>query len=174
MGQPFGQRIDRGDAVEMDRAFEGLDDFGFRMVHGPGPQRAGLAEDDHFIARFEVIAHEGQVPPPAMQPPAPVVQDQFKKRAPTAQWPGPRCGDGSASQGGRAKVQVGDALEMAPVLVAPRAVQEQVADRAQFQTLQLRGAGRAHAGNLGQRQFQRIWRHRHNHLIVHATLNFKP
>ncbi len=173
--QPFRQGINRRDAVEMDGCFQRLDDFGFRVVDRAGAEGTRLAENDHLVARFEIISHEGQVPPAAMQPAGAVVQDQFKKRAAAAHAPRPGRDGRAASQGGRAQLQIGDALEMAAVLVAERAVQEQVAHGAQVQPLQLRGPFRAHAGHLGQRQLQWIWRHRHNDVIVdgpHNTKNF--
>jgi hypothetical protein len=53
-------------------------------------------------------------------------------------------------------------------------VQEQIADRAQFQALQLGGAFRSHPGDFAERRLQRILRIRHNEVIDDATLNFKP
>jgi hypothetical protein len=63
---------------------------------------------------------------------------------------------------------------MAAVFVTPRTVQEQIADRAQFQALQLGGTFRPNPGDFAERRLQRILRNRHNEVINDATLNFKP
>ena len=148
--QPFRQWINGRDAVEMYRAFQLLDDLGLRMVNRARPQRDGLSEHDDFVPRLEILFHEGQVPPPAMQSARPVVHDHFKYRlAAAAKSPQARGDDLAASQGRLVQLQLRDALEMAAVLVAAGAVQQQLAHRAQFQPLQLGGALRPDARPVG-------------------------
>ena len=136
--------------------FAVLDDFGLRVVHRPRLESYRLAEHDHLVAYRKILLHERQVPPAAMQPRCPVIENQFKDGLRVLLKPLHAEGDDGAPRGGRlAELQLGNGPEMPAVLVAPWPMQEQVFDGANLQPCQLRRAFRADAGQRGHRSGKR-------------------
>src|SRR2546421_1574147 len=76
--QALGERIDRGDTTEVDRTLFTRNGLGFWMVHAPWFEGQRLAEDHYFVAFCKILFHEGQVPPPAMQPRRAIVEDNLE------------------------------------------------------------------------------------------------
>ena len=145
--QTLGERINRRQAVEVDEVlFAVFDDFGFRMVHRARLEINRLAEHDHFVAHRKILLHERQVPPAAMEPRGPVVEDQLKDGLGVLLEPLHAEGDDRAPRRRRlAELQLGNRQELAAVLVAPWPMQQQVFDGADLQPGQLRRAFRADA-----------------------------
>jgi hypothetical protein len=118
----------------------------FRVIHRARAQRIGLAKNHHLVANAEVFLHKRQVPPPAVQTPGAILQNELINRpdpfAVAIEAGSHNC---SAGQRGLFQLQFGNALKMPAILVAPRPVQQEVAHRAQFQPFQLRRAFRPDA-----------------------------
>ena len=156
--QPFGQRIDRHDAIEMDEVFfTRLDQFRFRMVERARLERNGPAVNQDFVTRVKVLFHERKVPPAAMQPRCAVLQDKFKHRlAPAAP---PFCAerdDFSARSPRLAQCQIGDGPKPRSVFVASRPMHQQVARGMNFQPRQLRHALGTNAAQCRERRVERM------------------
>src|SRR5208283_5724172 len=85
--------------------------------------------NENLVAHGEILFHERQVPPAAMQPRRAVVEDDFKDRFAAAAKPFEAGRNDRAACGGRfLHRQFGDGAEMAAVLVSPWPVQEQILD----------------------------------------------
>ena len=143
--QPFGERVNGSQAAEVDdRVLAVFHDFRFRMVHGARLELNRLAEDDHFIAHRKILLHERQVPPAAMQPRGPVIENQLEDGLGVLLEPLDAEGDDLASRcDWVAELQAGDRQQLAPVLVAPRTMQQQVLYGANLDAGQLRRPFRA-------------------------------
>ena len=87
-----------------------------------GLSESGFAEDDHLVAHGEVLLHERQVPPAAMQPRRAVVEDKLEDGFGVVIEPLDAEGDDVAARGGRLiELQFGDGPEVAAVFVAAAA-----------------------------------------------------
>ena len=163
--QPFGQPVNRRDTLEMDRALRllarlvggRLNDFRFRMVDGARPERAGLAENHHFVADLENLLHERQVPPPAMQPRRAVFEHDLEYGLGLlAVVVGPERDDAPASGRRLMKLKFANGQQPPPVLVPSRRVVKQVADSEQAEPGKLGRPLRPNAGEAAQRRLQRL------------------
>ncbi len=143
----LSQRVNRGEAIEVDEVLLAVfQDFGLRVVHRPRFEVNRLSERDHFLPDREVLLHERQVPPAAMQPRGAVVENQLEDGLGAVLVPLDALGNNPAPRRGRlAELQSGYGVEMAAVFVAGRPMQQQVPDRANLQPGELRGAFRADA-----------------------------
>jgi len=127
-----------------------LEDFRFRVVHRPRFQCQQLAENDHFVAHGKVLLHVRQVPPAAVQPGRPVIENQLKDRLGVLREPlHPQGNDGASRRRRLVELQLGNWPELAAILVAVRPMQEQVFDGANLQPCQLHRAFRADTGQRG-------------------------
>ncbi len=161
--QPFRARVNRRDAVEVDGQFARVaalragagEHFGFGMIHRAGLRGFNFAEGHHLIADGEVLFHEWQVPPAAVQATGAVFEDELVNRA---RFPliGFHSGgdDAPAGRGGFAELELANLEEMPAVLVAARRVQQKIIHRAQAEAVELRGALGPHTTHGGQRSFQ--------------------
>ena len=129
-GKSLGQRIDRRDAIEMDQAFLAvLHHLRLRMVDRARLERDRFAEHDHFVADLEIILHERQVPPPAMQPAGAVIQNEFEHGFGAFARPlHPQRLDSSPRDRRDAHLQFKNGTNLAPVVVAGWRVQQQILD----------------------------------------------
>ena len=145
--QAFGERIHRRDAVDVDETLlAALDDFGFGMIHRARLGLDELAEDEHLVADLEILFHERQVPPAAMQPRRAVVEDEFKNGFAAAAKTFQSLRDNRAARRERFVLrQFGDFAEMPAVFVTARRVQEQIFNRENAEPGKLRRAFAANA-----------------------------
>jgi hypothetical protein len=108
-----------------------------------------------------------------MQPARSIIQDQLENRTSPAQAAQAGGGNLAANQGGLVELERGDGLKMPAVFVTARAVQEEIANRAKLQAMQLSGALVADAGQLFQRSQQRIMRGCHKSFIPILSFHLK-
>ena len=145
MRQSLSQRVNRDNPLDVNgTVLAGFDHFGFRMIDGARLQRFEFAVDKDLVPLLEILFHERQIPPTTVKPGCAVIKNQFKDRfgAPLValQTQGHHVSpDGSPF----AQLQIGDTTEMAPVLIAPRPMQQQIMDSRKLQASQLRRALRA-------------------------------
>src|SRR6266508_3530761 len=166
LGQTFRQRINRHNAVEVNEVFRaGFDDFRLRMVDRARFQRIEFAENKNLVARLKIFLHERQIPPAAVQSRRAVVEDELEHRSGAAAPAFDALRDDLAAGGARfAHAQFGNRTKAPSVFMAPRPMQQQIADGAEFQSRELGRAFRADAAQRGQRGVEwigrRIWHDR--------------
>ena len=155
--QALGERIHRCDAVEVDETFlAAFDDFGFGMGHHARFGFAQFAIDKNLVAHRKIFFHERQVPPAAMQPSRPIVEDDFKNGfAAAAKTPEAGRDDRAARRGGFVLRQFGNFMEVPAVFVTPGPVQQQILDGVNVEARELRRAFAANAPQRGHRSSQR-------------------
>ena len=153
-----GQPVHRDDALEVDELLALLGHLGLGVIHRARFLRLEFAVDVDEVAGFVVPLHVRHVPPAAMHPRRPVVEDEFEQ---TFAAPHPLDPGRHDRPGDRAGVAPGQGLglvRLVAILVPPRAVPQQVGDRADAQLGQARGASAADAGQRRHRLAKGICR----------------
>ena len=99
-----------------------------------------------FVAHHEIILHEGQVPPAAVEPGGAVIENDFEDGFLAApEFFEAQGDDFTASGAGFIEGEFGNGAEMAAVLVAAGRVQEEVTDGKELEPGELLGAFAADA-----------------------------
>ena len=94
-----------------------LDDLGLRVIDGARLEGEGFSEDEHFVARLEVILHVRQVPPAAVQAGRAIVRDKLKDRFSALGKAFDAQGyDRATNRRGLVQFQIRDLQDVAPVL----------------------------------------------------------
>jgi hypothetical protein len=111
------------------------------MVHRARLEQERFAKHDHFVAGGEILFHERQIPPPAMQAGRAVIEDEFVDGPGMLLIPFYAVGHDFAPGRRRlVKLQAGDGQECAAILVAARPMQQEIFDGENLEPGQLRGA----------------------------------
>src|SRR5438552_752509 len=104
--------------------FPGLDDFRLGMVNRAWFRRTEFSKLHDLVADGEVLFHERQVPPPAMQPRGAIVQDEFENGFCVLLEPFDPERDYRAMRNRRlVQLQLRNGAEVAAVFITPRPVQ---------------------------------------------------
>src|SRR5437867_9779572 len=95
------------------------------MIDRARLERDQFSKHDHFIAYLEILLHERQVPPPAVEPRCPVVENEFENGFRVLLEPfNAKREDRSARDGWLVQLELDNRLELAAVLVTPWPVQQ--------------------------------------------------
>jgi len=136
----------------MNGAFLADDNLGFRMVHGSRLEAQRFAEHHHFVALREILLHERQIPPTAVQPRGAIVEDEFENGFLVVMEPlHTERHDGTASCNRFANADIPDRPEAIAIFVAAWPMQQEVLYRENFQSRQLCSPFRTNAVQRGDR-----------------------